>query len=181
MIGKLLVSHPNLPKNNPFHNTVIYIFQHNHQGSQGLIINKPSDFPVSQFVKSRGWHMELTKETMRYGGPINSKTVVMIHTDDWYSSNTEHIANGISVSCDDFMFEKIASGNAPGLWRMTVGLCAWQPGQLDLELSGKYPYRPENSWLTVDANKSIMFEHDGDKQWEKALNLSSRQLIDSYL
>ena len=180
MIGKLLISHPNLPKTNPFHKTVIYIFQHNNEGTQGLVINKPSEFPVSQFIQSKGWAMPLTKETMRYGGPVSAKTVVMLHTDDWYSSSTIPIVNGLSITCDDFMLEKLATGNAPGLWRMCVGVCAWQPGQLDLELSGKYPYRPENSWLTVDSNRSIIFEHDGNKQWEKALESSSRQMIDSY-
>lgn len=180
MLGKLLIAHPNLPKNNPFYKTVIYIFMHNSEGTQGLIINKPSDFSVSQFIHSKGWDMPLTKETMRFGGPVSPKTVIMLHTDDWYSSNTQIIKNGVGVSGDEFMLEKLASGNAPGLWRMCVGLCAWLPGQLDLELAGKYPYKPENSWLTVDANRSIIFEHDGDKQWQKAMDLSSKKMIEQW-
>lgn len=180
MLGKLLISHPNLPKNNPFHKTVIYIFQHNNQGTQGLIINKSSDFPVSQFITSKGWQMPLSKETMRFGGPVSPKTVIMIHTDDWYSSSTQSIVNGISLTFDEFMFEKMSTGNTPGLWRMCVGVCAWHPGQLDLELAGKYPYTPENSWLMVDATRSIMFEHDGDKQWQKAMELSSKHMIEQW-
>jgi putative AlgH/UPF0301 family transcriptional regulator len=78
------------------------------------------------------------------------------------------------------MLEKMATGNEPGLWRMVVGICSWSPGQLELELSGKYPYRPENSWLTVKANRSIMFEHDGDKQWQKAMDLSSKTMLDNF-
>jgi len=153
---------------------------HSNEGTQGLIINKPSQFPVSQFVESKGWSMALTKETMRFGGPVSPKTIVMLHTDDWYSSSTTIVSRGISVTCDDFMLEKISTGNTPGLWRMAVGVCAWQPGQLDLELAGKYPYRPENSWLTVDANRSIVFEQDSDKQWQKALELSSKSMIEQW-
>jgi putative AlgH/UPF0301 family transcriptional regulator len=182
MLGNLLIAHPRLPRNNPFSKTVIYIFQDNNEaGTQGIILNKPSAIPVSDYIQSRGWSMAgLTKETVRYGGPISPKTLVLLHTDDWYSASTEPICNGISVTCDDFMLEKMATGNEPGLWRMVVGICSWSPGQLELELSGKYPYRPENSWLTVKANRSIMFEHDGDKQWQKAMDLSSKTMLDNF-
>jgi len=178
--GKLLIAHPNLSSNNPWYKTVIYLFDDDTNGSKGLVVNKASSYRVSDFFSSRGMILGLTKETMRYGGPVATKTILMLHTDEWYSSSTGYAKNGVAISCDDFMLEKMSMNNQPELWRMCVGLCSWQPGQLDQELEGKYPYRPENSWLTADADPSILFECDGDKQWEKALAVSSRQLINQY-
>jgi putative transcriptional regulator len=179
-VGKLLIAHPNLPKTTPFHKTVVYIFNEDEQGVQGLILNKPTGYKVNDFIMTQGFEMPLTKEKMRFGGPVSTKLVFMLHTDDFESASSMPVGKGLMLSCDDFMLEKLSMGYQPSLWRMAVGVCMWQPGQLDMELQGHPPYRPENSWLTADANDSILFEYDGEKQWEKALELSSRQMIDSY-
>jgi len=178
--GQLLIAHPKLPQNNPFYKTVIYIFEDDAVGTQGIILNKSTKYSVNNFIQSQGFEMGLSPENMRFGGPVSSKMVFMLHTDDWESASSYPVGKGLMLSCDDFMLEKLAMGYQPGLWRMMVGVCAWQPGQLDMELQGEKPYRPENSWLTADANDNILFLYDGEKQWEKAMSLSSKQMINSY-
>jgi putative AlgH/UPF0301 family transcriptional regulator len=64
---------------------------------------------------------------------------------------------------------------------MMGGICAWQPGQLEMELKGQGPYLPENSWLTCKSNEDIIFAYDGERQWEKAVELSSRQMFNQYI
>lgn len=179
-VGKLLIAHPNIPNNNPWHKTVIYIIEDNHLGTQGIIINKPSTLPVSEFLASRGMQMPFTKESMRYGGPLKNNLLVMLHSDHWYSNSTKVIGNGISISFDDFMFEKMSMGDTPGLYRIAVGIAGWQPNQLDAELNGNPPYRPENSWLLADADTNILFEHDKEKQWLKSIEMSSTQMINQF-
>lgn len=178
--GQLLIAHPNLPHNNPFYKSVIYIFEDDQVGTQGIILNKPTNYSVNSFIETQGFTMGLSPEKMRFGGPVSSKMVFMLHTDDWESASSSPVGKGLMISCDDFMLEKMAMGYQPGLWRMMVGVCAWQPGQLDMEMQGVKPYRPENSWLTADANDNILFGYDGEKQWEKAVALSSKQMINSY-
>ena len=178
--GQLLIAHPNLPHNNPFYKSVIYIFEDDQVGTQGIILNKPTNYSVNSFIETQGFTMGLSPEKMRFGGPVSSKMVFMLHTDDWESASSSPVGKGLMISCDDFMLEKMAMGYQPGLWRMMVGVCAWQSGQLDMEMQGVKPYRPENSWLTADANDNILFGYDGEKQWEKAVALSSKQMINSY-
>lgn len=180
MQGKILIAHPNLPKQTPFYRTVVYVFNDAPEGTQGIIVNKPTRFSVNEFTEGQGFPMAVTRERMRFGGPVNTKSVFMLHTEDFESASSTPAGKGLMISCDDFMLEKMAMGYQPGLWRMMVGMCAWQPGQLEMELGGKPPYRPENSWLTAEASESILFEHDGERQWEKAVELSSRQMINSY-
>lgn len=178
--GQLLIAHPKLPPQTPFHKSVVYIFNDDDQGTQGFIINKPTRFPVGEFFKQHGFDLGVTKERMRYGGPVNTKSIFMLHTEDFESASSMPAGKGLMASCDDFMIEKMAMGHQPSLWRIMIGMAAWQPGQLGLELGGEPPYLPEHSWLTAEANESIIFEHDGEKQWKKALDLSSYQMINSY-
>lgn len=179
-VGKLLVAHPNIPANSPFYKSVIFLYAENGQGTMGLMINKPTRITVSNLASARGVEFPLTNDFIRAGGPVNDKALLMLHTDDWSSSNTVDISPGLRITSDDFMFEKLAQGHQPAYWRMMGGICAWAPGQLDMELSGREPYRPENSWLTCKANESILFTYDGERQWEKSVELSSRQMFNQY-
>lgn len=180
-VGQILIAHPKLPTNTPFHKTVVYIFNDGpREGTQGIVLNKPTHHKVNDVISKQGYELPLNKERMRFGGPVSTNTLFMLHTDDFESASSMPVGNGLMISCDDFMIEKMAMGHQPNLWRMMVGLASWQPKQLELELNGKPPFRPENSWLTAVANCSILFEQDGEKQWEKALELSSRQMINSY-
>ena len=180
-VGKLLIAHPKLSVKSPFHKSVIFIYSDTAQGISGLIVNKPSRFTVSNLAEARGVEYPLTKDYIRSGGPVSDKALLMLHTDDWSCTNTVDICNGLRITSDDFMIEKLAQGYQPTYWRMMGGICAWQPGQLEMELKGQEPYRPENSWLTCKSNDDILFTYDGERQWEKAVELSSRQMFNQYI
>lgn len=179
-VGKLLIAHPNLPQGNPFEKTVIYIYQDNLKGTLGLILNKSTEWTVEEVCHDKRYSYIGPMKSLYIGGPVNTGALCMLHSDDWTSQNTMVAGNHMCVSSDNFMLEKLGSGNVPAYWRMCVGMSAWQPGQLDKELKGQPPYRPENSWLIVDANDSLVFELDGEEQWELALKQSSQQMINSY-
>ena len=49
-----------------------------------------------------------------------------------------------------------------------------------MELKGKRPYRPENSWLIGQSNDNIIFNYENDEQYKRAVNLCSKQMIDQY-
>jgi putative transcriptional regulator len=104
----------------------------------------------------------------------------MLHSDEWRSAHTTTAGPSYFLTSDDYMFERLALGDQPAYWKMFLGLCAWKPGQLDMELGGQFPFKSENSWLTADANDHIMFELDGDKMWEAAIELSSKQMFSTY-
>lgn len=182
MVGQLLIAHPGLPESEFFHKTVIFIYSDTPDGTLGLVLNKKSKTSVKEICYPRGilWPDGITK--CHIGGPISQGSLIMVHTNNWNSTNTMDIANtGYSVSSDNLMFEKMAMGDQPVYWRMCLGIAAWQPGQLQLELNGRFPYKPENSWLTARPTDATMFEYDGEDQWIKATELSSQQMINSYI
>lgn len=176
LTGKVLIAHPNL-QSPFFKKSVIYIIEHNTaQGSQGIVLNKPSRFPVNTLFKNKGLELD-DPSTIHKGGPINEKAVSLFHTGEWTSTNTYPVGP-YSVSSDDFMIEKMANGDAPVYWRMFGGIAGWGPGQLEAEVEGAQPFG--KSWLTIPANDAILFEHDGDDQWNKALEYASQLMVDHY-
>lgn len=179
-LGKILIAHPLLRLDNPFHKTIIYMYQDEpKQGSVGVVLNRQSSIPLKEIAEDKGIMWPSQMECLYRGGPVNQGALVLLHTDDWESQNTA-LAGGYRVSSDDFMLEKLANGNVPVYWRLMTGFCAWAPGQLDAEINGSFPYRLENTWLTIPANDSIMFEYSGEEQWSKAVKLATKQMVNQY-
>lgn len=178
--GQLLIAHPTLPTANPFHKAVIYVYEHNKNGVMGLVLNRSTEFSIQSLFRSKGHFYNNGTLTLHQGGPVNESALVLLHTNEWHSTNTATAGPTLRVSSDSLMFEKMAMGDEPVHWRLFNGMCAWTPGQLEMELKGQFPYRPENSWLTATANDSIVFEYNGEEQWEQAIDLSRTQMIKQF-
>jgi putative transcriptional regulator len=180
-VGKLLIAHPNLPKSDWFHKTVIYIYIDNDKdGTIGVVTNVPTTLSVKKLCYNKGILFPDNRQLVYKGGPVADNTVMVFHTDEWSNQNTMSAGSRYSLTSDNTMFERLSMGDEPAYWKAIMGICGWRPGQLDLELSGQFPYTAENSWLTCDANDSILFKYDGEDQWVKAVELSSQQMINSY-
>jgi len=181
-VGKLLIANPTMPTDNPFSRTVIYIYQDNPQlGTWGLVLNRPSKNTVQQLCFDHQVTYPNGGPMVYMGGPVNPTAMVLLHTDDWQSKNTALAGNNLLISSDKFMFLKMSQGNEPIYWRMCVGLSAWSPGQLDMEMKGQFPYDQTHRWLTATPSEDIIFNYDGEDQWDKALELCSQQTISQWI
>ena len=179
-VGKLLIANPNFPSVSPFAKTVIYVYQDDDTvGTVGLILNKPVISTVAEFCEDKGIIFPDNREPMHKGGPVSNTAIIVLHTDDWESSNTVSIGNRLSITSDNLMFLKMSMGAVSAYWRAFYGVSAWHPGQLDKEIGGDMPY-VNNMWLTADPTDAILFEYDGQDQWVKAVELCSQQTIDYF-
>lgn len=169
--GKLLVAHPMLT--DFFNRAVIYIYKDDKSGVTGLVLNKPVKYSVRELISERSMIYE-GREHIYKGGPVTENAIFMLHSDDWYSTSTQQISKGLAITSDDLMIQKLSMDNKPSQWRMFAGLTGWAPGQLQQELSS------QNGWQMCEANANIVFDKDGERQWNKALELCANQTIDSY-
>lgn len=174
--GKLLVAHPRLNSSH-FHKSVVLITEDHHNGSVGLVLNKPSTYSLREIMDSKGYDC-LEDRIVYVGGPVNSTALVLIHTDTWYSSNTMVVKPSIAISSDNLMIEKLAMGDFPMQWRFVCGVSGWAPGQLEAEIKGTHGREP--GWLVCDANEDIIYKWDGEKQWHKALECCSQEMLAQY-
>ncbi len=169
--GQLLIAHPNMPKRSLFAGSVILITENSSRGTTGLIVNKTSGHKADVLLKDQA-ALEPNIEVYT-GGPVNPGALIMLHSDEWYGSNTMQIPGGFAITSDMVMVQKLADGNTPDFWRLCVGMSGWMPGQLENEIR-------DETWLTCEPEPSIIFEYTGRAQWRKALDLCATQAVAQY-
>ena len=176
--GKLLVATPVLNHNVVFHQSVVYLYDENPQGQvMGVILNKPSKFKISSLgsLKDIPFDPALDLKYVNKGGPVSDTSVILLHTNEWVSSNTLNAENELSITSDLLMIEKLATGNEPKGWRMFAGMSVWGLDQLDNEINNQH------AWLVCDPTSSNVFDFDEEEQWLKALELCSQQMLSNYI
>jgi putative transcriptional regulator len=158
-----LIAMPGLQDPN-FQQAVTYICEHHENGAMGIVINHP----ISLTMKELFTHLELDihesideEDPLFYGGPVQKERGFVLHSSDKSWESTMSIAKGISLTGSKDILEDIASDNGPEHAIIALGYAGWDAGQLEAEISA-------NSWLTVPADRQIIFETDCDQRWSSA-------------
>lgn len=170
--GDLLIAHPEM-HSDFFARSVVLITESLATGTVGFVLNRKTIADLSQNIIKNSFEWPY-QDFMFEGGPLNRTALVMIHTPEWSSSNTLRVGSHVSISSDQFMFEKMANGDVPIYRRFVYGQSIWSPGQLEKELS------LPKTWLTTNSTQDIIFEYDGDEQWRKSIDHCAQMAIDSY-
>lgn len=170
--GTLLVASPSIASDY-FQKTVILISERTDRGIFGYVLNKKTIAEVRTAVGQHGldWPWQ---DFMYEAGPVNRTSMLMIHTPEWYSSNTLRINDHVSISSDKFMFEKMTNMDIPINRKFVFGQSAWLEGQLEREIS------LQKSWLTTPATYDILWESDGETQWHRAIDHCAKLAVEQY-
>lgn len=165
LLGKLLIAMPGIG-DPQFDKSVIYICAHSEEGAMGIIINKPSDdVKLDDLLE----HLEIegTDLTMGqlvfYGGPVEAGRGFILHSEDYVGNETTlHVDDTFSLTATKDILEDIAKGIGPKQAMAALGYAGWAAGQLEGELQ-------QNTWLTVEADRAIVFSPDHGRKWTAAL------------
>ncbi|MFM2343714.1 MAG: hypothetical protein RLZZ210_322 [Pseudomonadota bacterium] len=152
-----------------FHQSVVYVCDHNEDGALGLIINKEIDLKMSDLF--RKLELDTLADNMPYiskkhvgiGGPSESERGFVLHSkiNQEYSSS---ITRELSVTTSLDVLEQIAAGNGPEDFLMALGCANWNPGQLEQEIK-------QNEWLLLPADSEIIFNVSAKEKYNKCLEL----------
>lgn len=158
-----LIAMPGLADTN-FQQAVTYICEHHQNGAMGIVINQP----VSLTLKELFTHLNLyihealdETATLFYGGPVQKERGFVLHSSDKRWENTMTIGNGISLTGSKDILKDIACDKGPEHAIVALGYAGWDAGQLEAEIGA-------NSWLTVPADKQVIFETEYDQRWSSA-------------
>jgi putative transcriptional regulator len=159
-----------------FSRSVVYVCEHSPRGAMGLVINKPADMRMDalfQKVDLPLMRADLIESPVFQGGPVQVERGFILHEpvfaeadkpqESLYAS-TLTIPGGLEMTTSKDVLEALASGSGPRKVLVSLGYSAWGEGQLETELA-------ENSWLTVDADTSIIFDTPVANRYDKALGL----------
>lgn len=133
--GSLLIAAPDMPDPN-FRRSIIYVIEHDHAGSLGVVITRRSETPIDGILP--GWApLCSAPDVFHIGGPVKPDTGIALavlesQNDGLGDPGVQRIEGRVHVVDLDGDPEGLAD-RVEGM-RVFVGYTGWSPGQLQGEL-----------------------------------------------
>jgi putative transcriptional regulator len=159
--GDLLISEPFLADPN-FARTVIYLCEHNDEGSFGFVLNKPAKINLNELLEGVGDR----EDNIYVGGPVQQNTLQFIHKNDRLIEGGSEVKDGIFWGGN---FEQMLSMMEGSLIKSDdikffIGYSGWAAGQLKSELE-------VNAWIiSRDVNIEQIFDTNVESLWKEVLH-----------
>ncbi len=159
-----------------FGRSVVFMCEHSERGALGLVINKPSDILLPRLFEKVDLPMgrdDLLEHPVFQGGPVQTERGFVLHEavsgeGETVYASTLSIPGGLEMTTSKDVLEAMASGAGPRRVFVSLGYASWGQGQLESEIT-------ENSWLTVEADPSLIFDAPVAERYERAMALLGLQ------
>ena len=161
--GDLLISEPFLADPN-FERSVVFLVEHNEEGSVGFVLNKPSFLKLNEVILGEEIPQE---QSLFVGGPVQQDTLHMVHRSAFLKEDSHQIVENVYWGGGfEAVLDLVRNGQAPHPQvRFFLGYSGWSPGQLEGELK-------EKSWIIFrNTNENLIFDTSPDDLWKKVLSL----------
>ena len=142
-------------QNDYFYNSLIYIFEHNQQGALGIVMNKVIPISENIIFKSLKINADIERKNLLNGGPVDMNKLFVIHNQPQHKESLV-VHKGLCLTSSIEVIESIGNGTFDGSYRLALGYCGWDAGQLDYEAS-------KNSWLILDTQNEIVFNEEPEE------------------
>ena len=157
--GRILISEPFL-SDHYFRRSIVYLTEHNDEGSLGFVLNKPLEINIGEIVDD----FPESDFPISVGGPVSNNTVHFIHTLGESIPESVAVTDGIYWGGDfDHIKNLISLGEIePHQLRFFLGYAGWSPGQLDDEMK-------EHAWLVGKINPRMVMQGVETEFWSNTL------------
>jgi putative transcriptional regulator len=165
--GQLLVATPGLMDPN-FVRSVILILDHDDDGALGVVINRPTELPLSSVLP--GWGEAVVAPPMLFtGGPvaIESALGIGLAAGQGPEQSFKRLTGDVGlVDLDAEPYDVL--GGLVGV-RVFSGYAGWEPGQLEMEVG-------EGSWYIVEALATDVLDPRPDELWRTVLRRQPNEM-----
>ncbi|CAM2931895.1 YqgE/AlgH family protein [Legionella worsleiensis] len=163
LANHLLIAMPSLTDPN-FERSVIYLCENHEQGSVGLIINRPMEYPLSlvfEQLQIEPIRVEQNRLPLLFGGPVQPERGFVIHKQmgGWRSSL--FLQDEVTVTTSNDIIRAIAVDKGPKDVLVTLGYVGWSDNQLEREVMN-------NLWLVCPYKSELLYEVPFEDRWEYA-------------
>jgi len=157
--GILLIADPFL-KDPHFMRTVVFICEHQNEGSFGFVLNKQYEQTLDELITG----FDGFPIPVYYGGPVQLDTIHFLHQYPELIPGGQEVLNGVYWGGDFDVVTKLVKNNEIDFnkIRFFIGYSGWNDGQLNNELK-------EKTWLTVSATRNLIFHPYPDEVWKDSL------------
>ena len=163
--GQMLIAMPGIgdPR---FERAVLMVCAHDNAQAMGIVLNRPLDgLTVPGLLQKLGMDADsVPPSSVLSGGPVERVKGFVVHSDDYAGDvSTVPVCDGVSLTDTRDVLDAIGDEmRRPRRWVLALGYAGWGPGQLENELR-------EGVWLTCEPDDGLVFDHDYDGKWTRAL------------
>ncbi|MDZ4822669.1 MAG: YqgE/AlgH family protein [Flavobacteriales bacterium] len=157
--GQVLLSEPFL--NDPyFRRTVIFLCEHNDDGSFGFVLNNYIDVELDQIMEN----MPKFEGKISIGGPVKNSNLYYIHTLGKEISDSVEVIPGIFMGGNfETLKDRLIQGKIDrSQIRFFVGYSGWSPKQLEGEMKLR-------SWFVANINSDVVMNTDISDLWRTVM------------
>ncbi len=158
--GRVLISEPFLT-DTYFKRSVVFLTEHNMEGSVGFVLNKPIDLKLKDVLQG----FPNIDSGISIGGPVSTNTVHYIHTLGEKLPESVHVTDQIWWGGNFEALKQMALAgkiNGPEV-RFFMGYSGWSPNQLESEIA-------ENAWLVGELSGEMIMKGIETDFWSEVLN-----------
>lgn len=157
-----LIAMPGL-NDSSFAHTVTYICEHSEKGAMGVVINTATPMLLKEIFSQMDLNdlSDQGNQIVMSGGPVQPERGFVLHSNDAKWQSTLEISADISLTASRDIITALAEGRGPKQCLVALGYAGWGEGQLEAEIAA-------NSWLTVPADKDIIFNTPLQERWTSA-------------
>jgi putative transcriptional regulator len=153
--GVLLVAEPALLDPN-FRRTVVLLCDHNDEGSFGLILNRPTEFHLTEVLAEP----VSLDAPLYFGGPVQTDTLHYLHP---YADEVDEAVSVLDGVGWGGPFEEIVEQVQQGQFeadgfRFFVGYAGWGEDQLAEEID-------EGGWIVLPGSAAAVFDENPTALW----------------
>ena len=163
--GQLLIAMPGI-SDPRFERALILVCAHDRQHAMGIALNRPvegltvPDLLERLEIKST---IRLPPDLVLMGGPVERERGFVLHTADYQGEASLDVGEGVALTATREVLEAMATdAGAPSKSLLALGYAGWGAGQLEDEIK-------QNVWLTCEADEALIFDHDYEGKWGRAL------------
>ncbi|WP_274571620.1 YqgE/AlgH family protein [Neisseria leonii] len=148
-----------------FGGSVVYMCRHDGDGAMGVVVNKPSPVMMELVFEAAASATpeRFAGQSVMMGGPVQIDRGFVLHSPpgNWQSSLL--VSDEVALTSSRDIIEQFTETGAVRQALVSIGYAAWQAGQLERELA-------DNAWLTVAADREILFELPYGARYQAALD-----------
>jgi putative transcriptional regulator len=150
-----------------FQHTVVFLVNHDKDGTLGLIINRRSKLKFSE-VAPEIKHVDESKHFLFIGGPVLLPRIAMLFRDNKIRKGMKHVVGDIYFSGDQDVLENLLENKkSQNELRIFAGHAGWAKGQLEYEVA-------RGDWLIIKIDPAILFTINPSLVWDRLIDRIDR-------
>jgi len=163
LAGRILIARPDF-HDPEFDATLTLILEHSDEGALGLVLNRPSELPMSDTFPE--WEeMAAKPDRVFAGGPVDRDALIALGRSK--TTGGKLVLGAHPVDLDEQ--PALVAGQGIDDIRVFAGYAGWASGQLEGEIANQ-------GWWVVDATIDDLFTDNPEKLWANVLRRQGGQM-----